>query len=235
VDKPGLIRDMIGGVPVRRGRLEPGEHDLVVDATGVERAYLGPVEEGDLIAELRQYRVASGKDLGTWFQSSTSGYGWCFPLGGGEYHIGYGNLPPHVGKGLEAIDRAMIGATVKCACDSRIRLSSPYYSRPLFRGNIVGVGESIGAVGPLGGDGNLYAMQCSEMLFSSLGDLSRYQEEVLRRYEWMRKERATLVRMHGGHRPSPGDVRVFVQHARRVGFSMSPLQAFRMLVRAGGV
>lgn len=235
VDKPALIRDMIGGAPVGHDPLDPGEYDLVVDATGVERAYLGPVEADDLIAELCQYRIASERDLGTWFQTSTYGYGWCFPLGNGEYHVGYGNLPPHLGKGMSVIDTTVDGARIKCQCRSRIRLSSPYHSLPMVRGNIVGAGESIGTVGPLGGDGNLYAMQCSEMLLENLHDLDRYQEEVLRDYEWMRKERITLIRMLEGRRPSPGDVRIFLQHARRAGFTMNPFQALKLLGKVGGV
>jgi flavin-dependent dehydrogenase len=96
------------------------------------------------------------------------------------------------------------------------------------------VGESIGTVGPLGGDGNLYAMQCAEMLFENLCDLEKYQEEVLRRYEWMRRERTSLVSLLSGHRPAPRDVKVFVQHARRVGFTMNPIQALKFLGRVGG-
>lgn len=235
VDKPALIRDMIGGASIRYDRLDPGEYDLVVDATGVERAYLGPVSSDDLIAELCQYRLASNQDLGAWFQTSSSGYGWCFPLGQGEYHVGYGNLPPHVGEGMRTIDAVVFGSKVKCACRSRIRLSSPYHSAPLVRGNVVGVGESIGTVGPLGGDGNLYAMQCSLMLSESLHDLEAYQERVLRTFEWMRKERTTLTRMLDGHRPSPSDVKVFLEHAHRAGFTMSPVRALRLLAKAGGV
>ena len=234
VDKPALIRDMVADAPVRYGPLDPREHDLLVDATGVERAYLGPVEGDDLIAELCQYRLAAERDLGAWFRTSTWGYGWCFPLGNGEYHVGYGNLPPHVGAGRDTVDAAVKGSRVKCRCLSRIRLSSPFHARPFVKGNIVGVGESIGTVGPLGGDGNLYAMQCAEMLFEHLGDLEKYQEEVLRKYEWMRKERTSLVSLLSGHRPAPRDVKVFVQHAHRVGFTMSPIQALKFLGRVGG-
>ncbi len=235
VDKPALIRDMIGGAPVRYDRLDPGEYDLVVDATGVERAYLGPVAADDMVAELCQYRLASDRDLGTWFQTSRSGYGWCFPLGNGEYHVGYGNLPPHVGEGSETIDATVAGSKIKCTCRSRIRLSSPYHSMPLVRGNIVGVGESIGTVGPLGGDGNLYAMQCAEMLSENLHGLETYQEEVLRTFDWMRRERAAVTRMLAGRRPTPGDIKVFVEHSRRAGFSMNPVQALKLLTKAGGV
>jgi flavin-dependent dehydrogenase len=234
VDKPSLIKDMVGGAQVRHGALDPDDYDLVVDATGVERAYLGKVEGDDLIAELCQYRLGSENDLGTWLRTSTWGYGWCFPLGNGEYHVGYGNLPPHVGAGMDTIDSTVAESRVKCKCASRIRLSSPHHTTPLVRDNIVGVGESIGAVGPMGGDGNLYAMQCAEMLVENLGDLDMYQEEVLRRFEWMRKERVALVNLLAGRRPSPSDVRVFVRHARRVGFTMNPVQALKFIARVGG-
>ncbi len=234
VDKPRLLRDMTGDVPVHHGRLEPTSYDLVVDATGVERAYLGPVASGDLIAELCQYRVESPRELGTWFQTSRWGYGWCFPLGAGEYHIGYGNLPPHIGEGASTVGSSMEGSRTLCRCKSRIRLSSPHDARPLTRDNIVGVGESIGTVAPLGGDGNLYAMQCAELLMQNLEDLDSYQREVLSTFDWMRGERATLLRLLDHQRPSAQDIRRFLQHARRAGFTMGPLQALKLLGGVGG-
>ncbi|MBI0583189.1 MAG: hypothetical protein ISF22_03075 [Methanomassiliicoccus sp.] len=233
-DKPELVKDMVGDAPLRYDALDPASYDRVIDATGVDRAYLGPIGAGDLIAELCQYRVAAG-DLGTWFQSSSNGYGWCFPLGGGEYHLGYGNLPPNVGAGVGTIEDTVKASQVRCRCLSKIRLSSPFHSQPFVRDNIVGVGESIGAVGPLGGDGNLYAMQCAEMLMDNWNDIPTYCQEVLDRFDWMRKERNTLVRMMEGHRPSIGDVRVFLGHARRTGFEMKALDAMKFVRRIGGV
>lgn len=233
VDKPAMIRDMAGGATLKYGPLDPEEYDLVVDATGVERAYLPHVEGDDLVAELCQYRLQTEEDLGTWFSTSRSGYGWCFPLGDQEFHVGYGNLPPYEGEGLDTIDATVTESRVKCRCQSRIRLSSPYHSRPFMRGNIVGAGESIGTVGPLGGDGNLYAMQCAEMLFENLDDLVRYQEVVLHCFDWMREERDVLLNLLAGNRPSPGDVRLFVQHARRAGMTMNPVQALTFLVKVG--
>jgi flavin-dependent dehydrogenase len=218
---------------VRYGTIDPTSYDRVVDATGVERAYLGPIAEGDFVADLCQHRVQAEREQDTWINISSAGYGWCFPLRKGEFHIGYGNLPPHFAEGQEAIKGSLDGVRIKCHCLSRIRMASPFYSQPFVKGTIVGVGESIGTVGPLGGDGNLYSMQCTEMLVQDWDDLGKYQRDVLKVFDWMRKERAALERIVSGSRATLGDIRMFVQHCRRVGFGVGPVAAMRFLSRMG--
>jgi flavin-dependent dehydrogenase len=112
-------------------------------------------------------------------------------------------------------------------------MASPFYSQPFLTGNVVGAGESIGTVGPLGGDGNLYSMQCTEMLVQDWDDLEKYQRDVLREFDWMRKERIALERIVAGTKPTPGDIRMFLQHCRRVGFGVGPMVAMRFLSRMG--
>jgi flavin-dependent dehydrogenase len=112
-------------------------------------------------------------------------------------------------------------------------MSSPYNSKPfVVSDRIVGVGESIGTVSPLGGDGNLYAMQCAEMLVENWDDLDKYSQSVLKKFDWMRREREGLERLMGGEMPSVGDLRTFVQHARRAGFEMGMVNALRFFKKA---
>lgn len=228
VNKPAMNRALLDGAPVLYGPLDPERYDRVIDATGVERAYLGPTEGRELMAELVQYRVRTSKDLGLWINTSAIGYEWCFPLDKDEYHLGFGNMRP--GASEHDLMHYLDGSqdAVKCSCQSRIRFTSPYHSRPFVNGkNIVGVGESIGTVGPLGGDGNLYAMQCAELLAEHWDDLDAYTGAVLKRYDWMRKERLALERLMGGDMPTASDLRTFIQHTRRVGLGMGPINALR--------
>ncbi len=227
VNKPALNRALLDGASVQLGPLDPEYYDRVIDATGVARAYLGPTAGEDLIAELVQYRVRTSKDLGLWINTSALGYEWCFPLGNGDCHLGFGSLRPLVEEHdlMHYLDGT--SATVRCRCTSRLRMSSPYHSRPFVSKNVIGVGESIGTVAPLGGDGNLYAMQCAEMLVEHWDDVDGYAKAVLERYDWMRKERLAMERQLRGEQPTVGDLRVFVQHARRVGFGMGPFNALR--------
>jgi flavin-dependent dehydrogenase len=53
---------------------------------------------------------------------------------------------------------------------------------PIFNGKIVGVGEAIGTVHPLLGEGTIPSLQCAELLAENLHDLEQYRENVLRNF-----------------------------------------------------
>jgi len=233
LDKPKLIKRLLGDTKVELGHLEVGDYDRVIDATGASRAFLGPLEN-DLVADCVQYRLRSEKDLGLWFRTTSLGYEWCFPLGGKEYHVGFGNLKLDVKEHdlLSSLEGDASGRKVRCKCYSKIRLASPYYSKPFTKDNIVGVGESIGTVGPLGGDGNLYSMQCAEMLVNNWDDLAEYGRSVLSRYDWMRKERNVLNKLVQGKMPSILDARGFVEHSKSVGVDLGLVDAITLFRRA---
>ncbi len=69
-----------------------------------------------------------------------------------------------------------------------LRLNSPQSSRPFFKGNIVGVGNSIGAITSFG-EGNELAAATADLLAENIVDcscnFSRYQEKVLKRLSWL--------------------------------------------------
>jgi flavin-dependent dehydrogenase len=233
VDKPALAKAMLEGVEVHKGAIDLDKYDRVIDATGLERAYLGPTDRPELVADLVQHRVVTSHDLGTWINTSSIGYEWCFPLGHDEFHLGFGTLRPGVESHdiLHYLDN--IEHAIRCRCTSKLRLSSPYYSTPFTNGDkVVGVGESIGTVAPMGGDGNLYSMQCAELLVDDWDDLDKYTERVLERFDWMRRERLALERLMNGVFPTTGDIRTFLQHSRRAGFGMGPVNAVRFFAKA---
>jgi hypothetical protein len=70
------------------------------------------------------------------------------------------------------------------------------------------------------------------MLVEHWDDLDGYSEAVLEEFDWMRKERIALDRVAGGNLPTTGDLRTFVQHARRAGFGMGPINALRFFKKA---
>ena len=230
MNKPALIREMIGDAEVKEGAVDLIKYDRVIDATGVCRAYLPPIED-DHIAQCTQYRVRSESPLGFWFRTSTVGYEWCFPLGGDEYHIGIGSLKSDVRSYRPSTDKddRELSVKVLCKCHSSVRLTSPFFSQPFLKGNVVGIGESIGAVAPLASDGNLYAMQCGEMLMENWDDLDRYSETVLKRYDWMRKERKGLERLMEGRTPSLPEALTMRGHLKSVGVEIKTGQIIRLL------
>jgi flavin-dependent dehydrogenase len=237
LDKPSLIRELVKGEAIKEGPVDLNAYDRVIDATGVNRAYLPPIKD-DLIADCLQYRIRSEEPLGLWFNSSSIGYEWCFPLGGDEYHMGFGNLrsdvktyrPSRVKEGENSLRQ------IRCRCQSGVRLTSPFYSQPfVMNGKVVGIGESIGAVAPLASDGNLYAMQTAEMLLENWDDPDRYSEKVLSRYDWMRKERKALEKIMAGKMPFLTDALIMKRHCNMVGVEMKTvhiLKWFRKMSRS---
>jgi flavin-dependent dehydrogenase len=224
-DKPKLVRDLLGEAKPRHDPLPVEIYDRVIDATGIGRAFLPPTEGSELLVQCFQHRVRSERLMPLSFTSSKFGYEWCFPIGGNEYHIGYGSLETSV-KGPKPFPKDGNGLSTICSCSSTIRLTSPHYSTPLVAENkFIGVGESIGAVGPLAGDGNLYAMQCGEMLLDSWDDLEKYQGKVLKKYDWMRKERRVLEKLWSGKKPSITDARTFIRHCKMAGMELSVTDA----------
>ncbi len=229
LDKPALIKELIKGATVKEGRIEMDAYDRVVDATGVNRSYLPKIED-DIIAQCTQYRIRSDEPHGLWFRTSSLGYEWCFPLGNDEYHVGFGNLRSDVKDYRPSmLDDTENGLKqVRCRCQGKVRLSSPFFSQPFTEGKVVGIGESIGAVSPLAADGNLHAMQTAELLLEYWEDLDGYSKEVLRRYDWMRKERRTAEKLRDGLMPTISDALVFKRHSVMAGMEMNTLNILRL-------
>jgi flavin-dependent dehydrogenase len=230
LDKPSLIRELVKGEDIKEGIIDLNKYDRVIDATGLSRAYLPPIKD-DLIADCVQYRISSKEALGLWFNTSSIGYEWCFPLGGDEYHMGFGNLrsdvktyrPSTLKEGGNSLRQ------IRCRCQSGVRLTSPFFSQPfVMNGKVVGIGESIGAVAPLASDGNLYAMQTAEMLLENWDDLNSYSEKVLNRYDWMRKERKALEKLIDGRMPFLSDALTMKRHCNMVGVEMKTIHILKL-------
>ena len=103
------------------------------------------------------------------------GHAWCFPLSQKVYHIGCGSLvadPREIMESLGWIERASSPdrGNVRCRCNGAVRLTSPYYSLPFHHKDtsceIWGVGEAIGCVAPLAGDGIVPGMKSAQILSS---------------------------------------------------------------------
>ena len=233
MDKPALIKEMNKGALIKQGQIDLDAYDRIIDATGVSRSYL-PKIENDVIADCTQYRIKCTEPLGLWINTSSLGYEWCFPLGNDEYHIGFGNLNPGVESYRPSILDDDLGSKVqiRCKCHSKVRLASPFFSQPFISGKVVGIGESIGAVAPLAADGNLHAMQTAELLLEHWEDLEGYTEEILRRYDWMRRERRTAVKLGNGLMPTLSDALVFKRHSKMAGIEMNTLHILRLFRRS---
>ena len=262
-DKPRLIDDLLDGAEVkacpRDERIDLGEYDRVVDATGV-RAYLPPIL--DMGTPTTQYRIRlkEPKPSGSSEPSEPGGsglrptvifetgltYRWLIPLGLGEYHVGC--LHPFGADNEETrpLKELLEGLLptppppieVVCSCMGWVRMTGPARALPFVHGKVWGVGESIGAVSPPGGAGNVFAWETAGMLVEHWKHWSRdppeeaarlYTRDVLDRYHWMEKCAQIAERTLNTGYPRPRDLPALQRMARRLGiFVNSPIKMLRI-------
>jgi flavin-dependent dehydrogenase len=233
------------------GPEESEDYDIVVDATGITRAFLPPCRS-DLALPTLQHRVAVESHGSECLEAGVYGnripglgYLWIFPVGNNHYHIGIGGI------GLVRLDSLLerfyqdssrrFSFTTLCSCHGSVRVASPYYSTPFYCKKtrkdgtpqvIVGIGESIGTVAPFTGEGIVYSLECAKIFADSWPDYERYTNSVLARFAWMKKERETLdylLSREGKSGPRLRDRWRFFCNARRSGIGLPMLEAFRRM------
>jgi len=236
-DKPRLVKDLLGEGQVCYEPTALENYDRVIDATGIARAYL-PALRYDLVLPCVQSRVSATADLGNRIRLGGIGYAWCFPLDEETYHVGCGSLlcrPQDRLAALGWVDAA--GGAVLCRCASRIRLTGPHGARPFVatvgETEVWGVGEAIGCVAPLAGDGIVTGMRSAALALEHWDDPHAYTAHVLREFHWMRSERGVLDRLLAHRRLRVADALVLRRNARRMGMEVRLGQAIRLMERLG--
>lgn len=202
-DKNGFIRDLLDdseaevryGVDVRKSDL--GGFDLAIDATGTSRSLLLP-SEGDLgenwICPCFQAEVRSRElPADFYIELKGAGYLWVFPQGEEMAKVGCGSfdLDPRreVKNFLSGRDHELLDEV-----GARVRLIPPSRSRPFYVDGdppVLGVGEAIGAVSPVSGEGILPSLICSDLLLEglrkrgSVEDTAEiYESMVIEEFSW---------------------------------------------------
>lgn len=193
-DKLKLIQDMMKGTKIEFGKIPKKENlesefDIVIDSTGFHRNYL-PKLENDTWIPCIQYKVKY--DIGkTPFDDfylkafpSMTGYFWYFPLGNGYAHIGAGDFERK--KNNKFVDEFL--NRHKCQVVKKVgrpvRITPPVNCEPFTDGRkSIGVGESIGTVYSLLGEGIIPATWCAELFIQHLHDIKSYREAVLKRFK----------------------------------------------------
>jgi flavin-dependent dehydrogenase len=192
-DKLKLIQDMIKGTDIRFGRaprkeeLEP-DFDIIVDATGFHRNYL-PRLQNEVWIPCVQYKVryAPGKEPFDDFYlrsfPSMSGYFWYFPLGNGYAHIGAGDFMKSHNQFVDEFMGKHECEVIK-KVGRPVRISPPASCEPFTDGKkSVGVGESIGTVFALLGEGIIPSTWCADLFVQHMHDLQAYRDAVIKKFE----------------------------------------------------
>lgn len=190
-DKHRFFEEMRSGRKIHYGTWVRSQDDLkgfdlIIDATGL-RVLLPKIQGHEVRTPCVQYRVKYRRepfdDFYIKILEGLGGYLWYFPLGNGVAHVGAGDVNHgHV----EALEEFMsrYGGKKEKLVGRPIRTCPPRYCQPFQSGRVVGVGESIGTVFPLLGEGIIPTLECSELLVRHLDDLEEYRRSVLKQFEF---------------------------------------------------
>ena len=189
-DKHKLTEDMLKGKKVHWGAQVNGANvdfrrfDHVVDATGLHRSLL-PKVQGDMVIPTLEYKVKSKElpydDFVIKPYPGLAGYWWYFPLGDGMAHVGAGDLRRRYQGDLDEFVKKYHCEVVR-KIGRPVRVTPPQFMEPFFDGKVTGVGESIGTVYPMLGEGIIPSMQCVNLFVDHLDDREGYRRAVLDQY-----------------------------------------------------
>lgn len=190
-NKHQLELDLTKGLDANYGtRITPDnfpfhEYDLVIDATSLQRVMLPKVKD-QLLVPCVEYMVEYEKPPYDDFYvkpfATASGYFWYFPLNEKIAYVGAGDYYRKHMEELDKFNNKHKGKIIK-KIGRPIRLSSPESCQPFTKGNVVGVGEAIGTVFPLIGEGIIPSLQCAELLKRNIHNIPQYVEEVKKEFK----------------------------------------------------
>jgi len=234
IDKPRLLRDLRTGAMMRSGEVGLQRYDRVIDATGTSRAYLPPVRD-DTITRCVQVKVDCG-DREFRIPSVRivdGGYAWAFPLGGPMVHIGccsYTRDPADELR-MSMFLKGVEGMTL-CGCTGSVRLMAPLYMQPFFSpdGKVWGVGEAIGCVSPLLGEGIAPSMRSALLLAHHWDEPAGYVEAVLREFSPFERLHRVQEKLKQGKKPGFFDLLVLRRTMMRYGIHLGVGDGMRMLL-----
>ncbi|NWG36059.1 NAD(P)/FAD-dependent oxidoreductase [Nitrososphaera sp.] len=172
------------GAKVTKDAFPFGDYDLVLDCTGLHRTLL-PKSKEDFIIPAYEYLLENVKGEDEFYTigyPGAKGYFWYFPLGAGKGFMGAGDVLKKY-YGIKEFFERHPEAKVAKKIGRPIRLAPPKRMEPFSDGNIVGVGESIGCVFPMLGEGIIPSLICCDFFLESLGagkfDFKKYRKRVL--------------------------------------------------------
>jgi len=240
IDKPKLIADLLNSTEVLCTPIKANDFDRIIDATGFARAFL-PAMDKDVISSCVQYRVFSQESYELGIDVSNLGYAWRFPMSHNEYHIGAGSvvIPPQ--RMLEKLGW-LDSCSQICACTGKIRLTAPHFSLPIVdvtnnrNYQVWGVGEAIGCVAPLIGEGIIPGLKSVRILLDNWESPQAYQRAILKEFLWMKAERKLVDRVVRGKRLGLFDVQVLKHGTKRFRININydqGLDLIRSIIRIG--
>ncbi len=231
INKPAFVKDLLGETEIGEPQTaELDGFDRIIDATGSERAFLPKTDAGPVVSAVQIRLKTKAPKAPTAVFNPSGGYGWMFPIGENEVHLG--SLSP---EGFEAAKRELNNMVANskseaiCSCRGKIRCHGPV--TPFVRGKVWGIGESIGLVDPVTGAGIIPAMSSAKLLVDHWDSPDDYQASVLQRYSYMVKEASVLNHLMAGNPLSSGDLFFPKQALETIGIKPSFFELVGLAVR----
>jgi flavin-dependent dehydrogenase len=168
------------------------EYDYVIDCTGLHRTLL-PRSNEDFIIPAYEYLVENVHGMDEFYvigYKGARGYFWYFPLDNNRGYVGAGDIDKRYA-GVEEFFADHPETRVLKKIGRPIRLAPPKRMQPFSAGNVIGVGESIGCVFPMLGEGIIPSLICCDIFLEVLDgtkhggfDFEKYRQKVLKRFDY---------------------------------------------------
>jgi flavin-dependent dehydrogenase len=185
-DKRRLLEDLWKDI-----RFGEDSSDLKIDATGIARAILPPIENDRLFPTF-QCIERQEMEENIYIYLTKTGYAWAFPLENSNWHIGAGDINAENIESLICKLKEKYGFKRNertCNCSGKIRMLQPSKCKPFLHKNIVGVGEAIGCVSG-SGEGNVPALHSAKLLYECIVEdrLDEYERRIAEELNWIEVE-----------------------------------------------
>ena len=199
IDKPAFIRKLVEGANISDGA-PVHTFERIIDATG-KRTYLSAGAERRVKTAQRKIKARLDAPL---MNLRRDGWAWAIPLG--EYtHIGAGSVRTDPRTRID--DLGLEGCEVLCQCQGDVSCGG--FIEPFVQGNVWGLGESIGLVDPMTGEGIVPAMLSAKLMLDNWDNPLAYEESVKKTFSVMQKEAHFVKRLISGKMPFTLFVKTF--------------------------
>ncbi len=185
--------DIKYGITCKRETFPIKNYDFILDCTGFHRSFL-PKPQNDFIIPAYEYLVENVKNYNEFYvigYKGARGYFWYFPLDNGRGFVGAGDIDKKY-YGIKEFFNHNPDAKIIKKIGRPIRLAPPKLMQPFYDNNIIGVGESIGTVFPMLGEGIIPSLLCCEIFLETVeenkdntDDLKHlYTDRVLKKFQY---------------------------------------------------
>jgi flavin-dependent dehydrogenase len=177
------------GTKITKGKFKFDKYDYVIDCTGLHRTLL-PKSDQDFLIPAYEYLLENVQGMSEFHiiaYKGAKGYFWYFPLDNGRGYMGAGDVMKRY-YGVDEFFKLHPEAKVVKKIGRPIRLAPPKRMEPFYDDKIIGVGESIGCVFPMLGEGIIPSLICCDIFLDVMGkgnskfDLRQYRKKVLSRF-----------------------------------------------------